>query len=137
MPSTPLDYDEISKRLDDAWDEQDGAAFRAALHDLSLLAERGDLAAAEAFAEILAQDGPHRAPDAAYKWYFIALSQQGYSVAFRDLNKTPPKYRGPVGDFRNESVVGELVSQLGFERVAELDLEASAWLQARKLLASG
>jgi hypothetical protein len=137
MPSTAPDYDEISARLDDAWDEQDSPAFRAALRDLSQLAERGDRAAAESLAEILALPGPHRAPDAAYKWYFIALSQQGYATAFQDKNGTPPAYRGPVGDFRNEAVVSELVSELGFARVAELDLEATAWLRARSLAAGG
>lgn len=46
----------------------------------------------------LAQHGPHRRPDLAYKWYFIALVQQGYTVAFHDLNGSPSDYRGPVGD---------------------------------------
>lgn len=137
MSSIPPDYDSVSERLDAASDDQDSSAFRAALRDLSSLAEHGDLAAAEALAEILAQHGPHHSPDVAYKWYFIALSQLGYAVAFHDLNGAPPAYRGPVGDFRNEAAVSELVSALGFARVGELDIEAAEWLHARGLAAAG
>jgi hypothetical protein len=132
MP-THLDYDEIADQLDSFWEEQDGPEFRAALEQLSTLAESAHLEAVECLAEILALNGPNRNPVAAYKWYFIALSQQGYSTAFQDENGTPPAYCGPVGDFRNESMVSGLVSELGFARVAELDAEAEAWLRAHGL----
>lgn len=64
----------------------------------------------------------------AYKWYFVALSSQGYSTDFDDRNGTPPQYRGPVGDFRNESMVSDLVTELGFAKVQQLDLEIKQWL---------
>jgi len=127
------DYQEVADELDAHWDDQGGPAFRSALQQLSALASGAHLEAAEFLAEILAQYGPHHDAASAYKWYFIALSQQGYSVAFKDENHTPPAYCGPVGDFRNESMVSELVSELGFARVRELDMEAQAWLRARGL----
>lgn len=40
----------------------------------------------------------------------------------------PPHYRGGDGDFRNESMVSELVTKLGFDRVRELDIEAAMWV---------
>jgi len=124
------DYDDVAERLDSSWDEQDGTEFLDGLRDLCLLAESGNLEAAEFLAEILASGGPNHDAAAAYRWYFIALSQRGYSITFRDLNATPPAYGGPDGDFRNEAQVSELISELGFSRVVELDLEASAWLRA-------
>jgi hypothetical protein len=50
-------------------------------------------------------------------------------VAFADQNDDPPYYGGPVGDFRNESMVSELVTELGFERVRELDVLAAGWME--------
>jgi hypothetical protein len=81
----------------------------------------------------LATSAIHRDVAAAYKWYYIALSQQGFSVEFRDLNLAPPQYCGPDGDFRNEAQVSSLVDELGFQRAQELDCQAVAWLQARHL----
>ena len=130
MPDLP-DYEEVADELDAHWDDQGGPAFRNSLQQLSALASGAHLEAAEFLAEILAQHGPHHDAASAYKWYFIVLSQQGYSVRFEDQNHTPPVYCGPVGDFRNESTVSELVSELGFARVAELDVEAQAWLRVR------
>jgi hypothetical protein len=62
---------------------------------------------------------------------------QGYSVEFADQNGTPPDYGGPVGDFRNESMVSGLVSELGFERAQILDREAAEWLSRRGPAAAG
>ena len=110
--------------------------FGDGLRRLEQLAEEGDLFAAEQVAELLALHGPAHDAAVAYKWYYIVLSQQGYSVEFRDENGTPPDYGGPTGDFRNESMVSGLVSELGFERVQELDRIAAEWL-ARKGLSPG
>jgi hypothetical protein len=133
MPTTLPDYEDVAERLDSSWDKPDGKEFRGALEQLVVLAEHGNLEAAEFLAEILALDGRHHDAAAAYKWYFIVLSQQGYSVAFRDLNGIPPAYGGPVGDFRNEAMVSDLVSELGFERVKVLDQEGVSWLHAHGL----
>lgn len=81
----------------------------------------------------VALPGPYYDPQAAYKWYYIALSQQGYTVGWEDLNHTPPHYCGPVGDFRNECMVSDLVVTLGWERVWQLDKEAARWLAQRNL----
>jgi hypothetical protein len=126
-----LDLEAVCALLDEHWSNQAAPAFVRALAQLARLAEFGDLDAAERYAGILAAKGPHFDPAAAYKWYFIALGQQGYSTAFLDANGDPPHYRGPVGDFRNESMVGELVETLGFERIHQLDHEARAWLAGR------
>lgn len=126
-----LDLEAVCALLDEHWSDQGAAPFVRALTQLAGLAELGDLDAAEHYAGILAHAGPHFDPAAAYKWYFIALGQQGYSTAFLDANGDPPHYRGPVGDFRNEAMVGGLVATLGFERVHQLDQEARAWLAGR------
>jgi hypothetical protein len=89
--------------------------------------------AARDFADVLALPGPFYDPEAAYKWYYIALSQQGYTTRFEDENHTPPKYCGPVGDFRNEPMVSCLVATLGFDKVLYLDAEATRCLAERNL----
>lgn len=131
MPTKPLQA--VAAILDRFWTDQSSSEFDAALRRLRVLAENADLDACEYLAEILATSPIHRDVAAAYKWYYIALSQQGYSVEFRDLNHSPPRYCGPDGDFRNEAQVSGLVDELGFDRVRELDREAAAWLQARHL----
>lgn len=117
--------------LEAHWEDQGGTHFRAAVRRLQAWAEGGSLAAAEYLAEILALDGPVHDAAGAYKWYYIALSAQGYSVGFEDQNGSPPHYSGPIGDFRNESMVSDLVVELGFERAAELDREAAELCAAR------
>lgn len=63
-------------------------------------------------------------PEEAYKWYYIDWD---------DRNHRPPYYCGPDGDFRNESIVSELVVMLGWDRVRQLDAEAAQWLAERGL----
>jgi hypothetical protein len=131
VPSEP--FQAVAAKLARLWTDQSSAEFGAALRRLRLLAENADLDACEYLAEISATSPTHRDVAAAYKWYYIALSQQGYSVEFRDLNRSPPQYGGPDGDFRNEAQVSALVDELGFQQAQELDRQAAAWLQARHL----
>jgi hypothetical protein len=125
------EVDALCSTLHKLWHEQTTPAFRGALRQLESFAERGDIRAAEAMAEILALKGPLHDAASAYKWYYITLYQNGYTVTFEDRNNTPPHYCGPIGDFRNESMVSGLVIELGFERIHELDAEAAAWLDAK------
>lgn len=126
-------YLSVLEELDQSDADSASARFNVALDKLRQLAEAADIDACEALAEILCTKPLHSDPAAAYRWYYVALSQQGYSVAFRDLNHTPPHYGGEVGDFRNESMVSDLVSALGFDKVQQLDVEAAAWLSAHGL----
>jgi hypothetical protein len=126
-------FQTVAAILDQLWADQSSVEFGAALRRLQLLAENADLDACAYLAEILATSATHRDVASAYKWYYIALSQQGFSVEFRDLNLMPPQYCGPDGDFRNEAQVSSLVNELGFQRAQELDRQAAAWLQARHL----
>lgn len=131
MTDRGSDYDAVCAIVKAHWKRQDAPAFRAAVDQLSVHAEAGNLEAAEYLAEILALSGPVHDAANAYKWYYVVLSQQGYSVEFADVNGTPPNYCGPVGDFRNEAMVSGLVEELGFEQVTELDNEARHWLSSR------
>ena len=125
----------VLEELDQSGKDPSSAQFVLALDKLRQLAEAADMDACEALAEILCTEPLYSDPAGAYRWYYIALSQQGFSVAFHDRNHSPPHYGGEVGDFRNESMVSDLVSTLGFERVQQLDGEAAAWLSAHGLQA--
>jgi hypothetical protein len=127
------EYLSVLEELDQSGSDPGSARFTVALDKLRQLAEAADIDACEALAEILCTEPLHSDPAAAYRWYYIALSHQGYSVTFHDLNHSPPHYGGEVGDFRNESMVSDLVSMLGFEKVRQLDGEAAAWLSAHGL----
>ena len=121
------EYNWICKQIDSLFDRQDSPQFAIAMSKLKAFAESGSIDAAEFLAEILAYDGPHHDAASAYKWYFVALSAQGYSTDFNDKNATPPVYGGRIGDFRNKSMVNDLVTELGFERIALLDAEIRQW----------
>lgn len=107
---------------------REGEQFFEALARLREFGEGGSVAAATFLGELLAFPGPAHDPGEVYKWYYIGLSQSSYSVEFEDKNNTPPHYCRPVGNFRNELMVSELVLELGFEKIHELDVEAEAWL---------
>ena len=124
-------FSDIIDRFDAHYDRPGSQEFRQVVNDLTELAEAGHLGAAQQLAEVLALPGPYFDPESAYKWYYIALSQEGYTVQFDDHNHTPPYYCGPVGDFRNESMVSNLVVMLGFDKVRSLDGEAARWLAER------
>jgi hypothetical protein len=126
-------FDEIIDRFEAYYQRPESLEFRKVVHDLRALAETGDPKAAQQLADVLALPGPNYDPESAYKWYYIGLAQQGYTVQFEDHNGTPPYYCGPVGDFRNESMVSELVVTLGFDKVRALDEEAARWLVERNL----
>jgi hypothetical protein len=121
-----------ARRVHDDYRHDDSRGTARTIEDLRQRAESGDVEAAHELAEIIAFPGPHFDPQAAYKWYYIALSQQGYSVGWEDCNHTPPHYCGPVGDFRNECMVSDLVVMLGWERIRQLDKEAEQWLAERQ-----
>jgi hypothetical protein len=127
----PDQFSDIIDRFEAHYAQPESQEFQEVIHDLQELAEAGHVEAAQQLADVLALPGPHYDPVSAYKWYYIALSQQGYTVEFKDHNHTPPYYCGPVGDFRNESMVSELVVTLGFDKVRSLDAEAARWLVER------
>jgi hypothetical protein len=122
------EYKKLCEQLDALFEQGDSPQFQSALVRLQTYAEAGSMDAAEFLAELLAYDGPNHDAAEAYKWYFVALSSQGYTTNFDDHNGTPPHYCGPVGDFRNESMVNDLVTELGFAKVQQLDLEIKQWL---------
>jgi hypothetical protein len=122
------EFQVVSALLDEHWERQGSSQFKSALFRLITLAESGSIEAAEFLAEIQAMPGPNHDAASAYKWYFIALSNQGYSTNFADTNNSPPNYCGPVGDFRNESMVSDLVIELGFDRIHKLDSDITLWL---------
>ncbi|HEX5102924.1 MAG TPA: hypothetical protein VFV87_03890 [Pirellulaceae bacterium] len=127
----------VERRYPDDYVPDESPEMRQAVAELRERAETGDPEAARELADILYFPGPFYDPQAAYKWYYIALSQQGYTVGWEDHNHTPPHYCGPVGDFRNECMVSDLVVALGWERIRQLDKEAEEWMAQRNATERG
>jgi TPR repeat protein len=121
-------YEKLCEKLDALSDQDDSPQFKSALAHLRSYAEAGSIDAAEFLAELLAYDGPNHNAKEAYKWYFVALSKQGYTTNFDNQNEMPLYYLGPVGDFRNESMVSDLVTELGLETIQQLDLDIEQWI---------
>lgn len=123
-------YTELVREIEGLYEARDSTPFLAALERLREFAEKGLVNAATFLGELLALPGAAHDPVEAYKWFYIGLSQSGYTVEFRDTNETPPYYCGPVGDFRNESMVSDLMLNFSFDRIRELDREAAEWLES-------
>ena len=126
----------IAKKIDDleadCYSESTTVA-RSALRRLAMLADAVNLRACEVLAEFFTRAGPLSDAAAAYFWYHIVLSQEGYRVGFDNLDNTGASYLGPVGDFRNEAEVSDLVSELGFEQCRAIDERTRHWLEAHRL----
>jgi len=55
-------------------------------------------------------------------WYYIHFAgQDGYTMEFDNQQEPSDIYYGKVGDFRNESMVSELVDKLGINKIKEID----------------
>ena len=131
MELNTVEYTNLCHALDELSEQTDSKEYKICLEKLEQYAENYSVDAAEFLAELLAYNGEHHNAEKAYKWYFVAYSSQGYKTEFDDLNNIPPHYCGPIGDFRNESMVSDLVAELGFERVQELDNEIRNWVKKK------
>lgn len=123
-------FEEISDVLDS--EQETSISFRSALAELEQLAKQGDFEAVEAIAEIFGFSQHHRDTARAYFWYHVALGAKGYATAFANSHGAGEPYCGPVGDFRNEAQVNELVSHLGEVRARQLDQVAQEWLRKNR-----
>ena len=125
------EFEALCEQINELYEHQDSLEFTLALSKLNDFAELGSIDAAEYLAEILAHDGPNHDAASAYKWYFVALSSQEYLTEFNNISDIPHRYCGVIGDFRNESMVSDLVDELGLEHVRQLDSEIRQWLDQR------
>ncbi len=113
-------------------DRERNPRLQEAIGDLRKHFEGGEIRAAEELAELLSREGPYHDAECAYTCYYLIYSvgsmSSDWTFDFEDENEDPPYYLGKLTDFRNESMVSDLVVELGFEKVMELDERAKAWL---------
>lgn len=121
------EYDQLLGRLG-SYDEP-ASELLSILRDLISVAERGYYLACEPIAELFALAPSVRDPHEAYVWYFVAFKFDGYRTALENQG-TSNNYVGNVGDFRNESMVSELVDEIGISRLKDLDRRAEEWIKA-------
>jgi hypothetical protein len=104
--------------------------FSDALSTLRAAVEAGMVQFAGLVAEIVAFPGPHHNAAVAYKFYYVSHAGEGYLVALANESDDPSHYLGPVGDFRNEAIVSDLVRELGLASLPALDSEAAILLSS-------
>ncbi len=103
--------------------------FKNAFNSFIEYAENGNNNCAGMVAEVYYVVEPYRDFEKAYFWYYIYYAgQNGYYMEFDNQQESSHNYYGKIGDFRNESMVADLVNKLGFEKVKEIDI------MSRKLL---
>lgn len=127
------EYERIQTDLNDFWEHTISPEFTHAVQDLENFAQIGHPNAVSSLAEIRWLVETHRDREASYFWYFIEYYRNEYITEWDDRNGIPPYYAGPIGDFRNEAAVSDLVFLLGFERCQQLDSKAKEWLAARNI----
>ena len=110
-------------------EDQTTEDFADALATVLCAIESGDLDHAGLVAELLAMPGPHHDAANAYKLYHVAHALDGYLVAWANESDDVSRYFGPVGDFRNEAMVSDMISELGVDALLELDASAQELLE--------
>lgn len=99
-------------------------AFQETIAAIQKLGSSGYLEAGELLAEVHATEESVLDPEEAYKWYYISLKLEGYSTDFQNRSDSEGYYHGPVGDFRNEGMVYEIILKIGLQKARELDEQA-------------
>lgn len=119
----------------DKWDElckkPESPEFLKCLNDLEKLANNRVVEAIEAVAESYSSFDCIKDSEKAYYWYYIQYALDDYLTEFDNQEPDPDDpshYCGKVGDFRNESMVSDLVEELGFDKVRQLDKKAENFL---------
>ncbi len=92
---------------------------------LQKAAEKGHVSALLELADIYSGDKNLKDPEKAYFWFYIGYYKKDGMV--HALNEKPGAEPVP-GDFRNESVVSDLVKELGIARLKKIEKQAQAWL---------
>jgi len=130
MPFSDLELESAREIL---WSDIDQSSeeFAEALATLVSAVEEGDLQYAGLVAEIFALPGPRHNAALAYKFYYVSHSEDGYMCKWANESKDPQHYLGPVGDFRNEAMVNDMMLELGLSAIPALEAEAA------KLVARG
>ncbi len=127
-PAVHGDLSGLYDRAQLSSDSKDYLSRAGLLAELERVAKAGWENAARALANELAKPGSNRDAEQAYKWYHIAFAWDDYETSWNNQNDEDDVYLGVAGDFRNESVVSELVDEITHSRLRELDAEAMAWL---------
>jgi hypothetical protein len=123
--------DETAKARGVLWSDasEHSPEYVQAVRVICSAVENGAFDLAAVAAEALAFDGPHHDAARAYVYYYVSYSQEGYSVAWANEADEPNHYLGPVGDFRNEAIVSDLVAELGVSALTALDMRAAELLR--------
>jgi len=133
-PFDPTDPDSVFAFLDSATETQPSPNYENAIAAVIRLLEGGNLELADSLGRVLIAPGRSHDAASAYRWFYIGLSQQGYTTHYdNEYESLGTSYLGPIGDFRNEDEVSICIAELGLAALPELDKQAQNWLASGDL----
>jgi len=116
-----LKYEILLDRFEECDGNVTSSECKSTVEDLTSYVNEGGLDGAGLLAEIQAIYEPYLDQEQAYINYYVNYALEGYSVKFDNQEDDPVNYYGADGDFRNESMVSELVDAIGIPKVKKLD----------------
>lgn len=128
-PELDLLEDELEKLIE----SNNYKAYKECIQKIEKIANEGNRDAIEIIAEQYAENDIIQNNETSYFWYHIYYAlddEEPYLTKFEnepDPNY-PNHYYGKVGDFRNESMVSDLVEEIGLEKVKIIDVKAEEFL---------
>jgi len=126
------DLDSIFAYLDREAQRQPSPHFENAIAAVAAHIESGTPDIAGVLGRVLITPGRCHDAAAAYRWFYIGLSEQGYLTDYSNAYEAGgTSYLGPAGDFRNEDEVAICIAELGLRALPELDAKAQSWLESR------
>ncbi len=86
---------------------------------------QGHVDAALSLADLYARESSIKDNDKAYYWYYIGYYTKDGKVHKLNKDRNSPE----PGDFRSESGVDEVVKNLTYEKLLEIEVQAKLWLE--------
>ena len=130
-PEHELLFDELEELIESNKDE----AYKKCFQNIEAIAKEGNRDAIEIIAEQYADNDIIQNHEKSYFWYhlYYALDDEAdpYKTKFENMEPDPDypnHYGGKTGDFRNESMVSDLIEKLGLKKIKIIDAEVEKFL---------
>jgi len=115
------EYEILLNRFEECDGDVSSSECKSIVMELTKYVDLGGLEGAGLLAEIQALYEPYLDLEQSYVNYFISHALEGYVMKFENQEDNSVVYYGAIGDFRNESMVSEIMDEIGMSKAEELD----------------